>query len=401
MPTHALPFGNHIRRRPLLLALCLTAGLLPAQPLCGDCDGNGAGPTIVDALAAAQIAAGLVAPSPAQQLTCEVDGAAPISVVDALVLAQAAASLPVSLACQSGSPPAVTFLSPQPGGTYWICCEPWPIDTMIEVSDPDGDPVTLTAELSSDGGATWFLANTDPCQAERNPMVGVATVTPTVVNLRWLGDFSTPQPVTLRVTATDGLHAASASLSPLHIDPPGGPVCVCVGPPSIVFVLDAGDSMAAVDMATTLPGSAMPSRFEVARADVKRALENVACSFDTFGVIVFNAQVHSWQPTLMAPTTANVTAASAWLDTFVAGGPSPYTPGVTAALQLGPGYPANVRLFSDGTPDGGTAEVSAITAANTYGAGISAHQYGPVTAAAAALLADLAASNSGQVVVVP
>jgi hypothetical protein len=232
-------------------------------------------------------------------------------------------------------------------------------------------------------------------------MVGVATVTPTVVNLRWLGDFSTPQPVTLRVTATDGLHAASDSLSPLHIDPPGGPVCVCVGPPSVVFVLDAGDSMTAVDMATTLPGSAMPSRFEVARADVKRALENVACSFDTFGVIVFSAQVHSWQPTLMAPTAANVTAASAWLDTFVAGGPSPYTPGVTAALQLGPGYPANVRLFSDGTPDGGTAEVSAITAANTHGAGISAHQYGPVTAAAAALMADLAASNSGQVVVVP
>jgi hypothetical protein len=67
---------------------------------CGDCDLNGVFPTILDALQAAQMAAAILTPSPLQQLCCDVDSSAAITVLDALVMAQAAAALPVTLTCQ-------------------------------------------------------------------------------------------------------------------------------------------------------------------------------------------------------------------------------------------------------------------------------------------------------------
>lgn len=67
--------------------------------LCGDCNENQLGPDIIDALAAAQFAAGLSTPSPIQSLCCDVDSSTSITVIDALVIAQAAAGLMPSLSC--------------------------------------------------------------------------------------------------------------------------------------------------------------------------------------------------------------------------------------------------------------------------------------------------------------
>jgi hypothetical protein len=67
--------------------------------LCGDCNEDGNGPTVLDALAAAQMGAGLTSPSPSQEGCCDVDSSGSITVLDALVMAQDAAGLPATLSC--------------------------------------------------------------------------------------------------------------------------------------------------------------------------------------------------------------------------------------------------------------------------------------------------------------
>jgi hypothetical protein len=67
--------------------------------ICGDCDLNAAGPDILDALAAAQIAAGLLVPSPLQVACCDVNSSASVEILDALFIAQGAAGLSVTLVC--------------------------------------------------------------------------------------------------------------------------------------------------------------------------------------------------------------------------------------------------------------------------------------------------------------
>jgi hypothetical protein len=67
--------------------------------ICGDCDLNGVGPTIVDALTAAQLAAGLVVPTTPQTGCCDVDSSSTITILDALLIAQVAAGLSGTLAC--------------------------------------------------------------------------------------------------------------------------------------------------------------------------------------------------------------------------------------------------------------------------------------------------------------
>lgn len=67
--------------------------------LCGDCNLNGSGPDILDSLTAAQIAVGLVMPSPEQDLCCDVDFNSSINILDSLAMAQAAAGIPVTLMC--------------------------------------------------------------------------------------------------------------------------------------------------------------------------------------------------------------------------------------------------------------------------------------------------------------
>ena len=67
--------------------------------LCGDCDENGLGPDVIDALTAAQIAVGLITPTVVQAACCDVDISGIVDVVDALFIAQFAAGLPAILMC--------------------------------------------------------------------------------------------------------------------------------------------------------------------------------------------------------------------------------------------------------------------------------------------------------------
>ena len=66
---------------------------------CGDCDGNGIGPSILDALVASQIAVGLATPTFSQTYCCDVDASGAIDVLDALGMALAASGLPAALMC--------------------------------------------------------------------------------------------------------------------------------------------------------------------------------------------------------------------------------------------------------------------------------------------------------------
>ena len=69
------------------------------QTVCGDCDDNTMGPTVLDALVGAQLAAALLTPTLTQTGCCDVDSSGTITVLDALLMAQAAAALPVTLTC--------------------------------------------------------------------------------------------------------------------------------------------------------------------------------------------------------------------------------------------------------------------------------------------------------------
>jgi hypothetical protein len=67
---------------------------------CGDCDLDGQPATVLDALAAARLHAGLDTPASAQRrYCCDVDQDRAVTVLDALVMAQEAVGLPVVLDC--------------------------------------------------------------------------------------------------------------------------------------------------------------------------------------------------------------------------------------------------------------------------------------------------------------
>ena len=66
---------------------------------CGDCDSNGLGIDVLDALAAARIAAGVDTPSVAQTACCDTNSSSTVDVLDALQMAQAAAGLPAMPSC--------------------------------------------------------------------------------------------------------------------------------------------------------------------------------------------------------------------------------------------------------------------------------------------------------------
>lgn len=67
--------------------------------ICGDCNLNMMGPDVLDALAAAQVAAGLILPTPEQAACCDINVSGVVDVLDALGIAQAAAGLSITLVC--------------------------------------------------------------------------------------------------------------------------------------------------------------------------------------------------------------------------------------------------------------------------------------------------------------
>ena len=74
---------------------------LPSPPvpvICGDCSGNGVGPDIVDALVTAQMAASISVPGAVQE-ACDVNSSGQVEILDALLVAQSAAHLQITLSC--------------------------------------------------------------------------------------------------------------------------------------------------------------------------------------------------------------------------------------------------------------------------------------------------------------
>lgn len=77
---------------------------LNAQWQCGDCDHRGDGITIVDALNAAQMTAGLSTPTAIQQCICDVNNSGNVDILDALYIAQTSAGYQPTLNCPTTCP---------------------------------------------------------------------------------------------------------------------------------------------------------------------------------------------------------------------------------------------------------------------------------------------------------
>ena len=67
--------------------------------VCGDCDGNGQGPDVLDVLQTARVAAGLIVPSTWVGACCDVDSDLAVSILDALQLARMAVGQTSILTC--------------------------------------------------------------------------------------------------------------------------------------------------------------------------------------------------------------------------------------------------------------------------------------------------------------
>jgi hypothetical protein len=385
----------------ILLVLLLGASLAWAQ-VCGDCDLDGNAPTIIDALVAAQLAAGAAAATPPQTAACDVDSTHSITVVDALRMAQVSAGLPVTLSCPgAGSPPTCTILAPQPTDAWFTCgCGPIQGQVEVAVDDPDLDPVDLTFEYSLDGGVTWAPLESPLCGNDPNPILGVATPAPVVVYTFWV-EFTSASAGTIRVTATDGVLSSQASVTPVWFDPPWGPICVCLYDPSTVILVDRSASMGTGILATPIPGNPTPTPWEGACYDAQVQIASLGCR-DNFLLAVFDTAITYWQVDPRPATAAEKLAAQQWLDGLPPpAGSAAYSVAVDAVVNLQPNPVDHLMLLSDGQPALGYAEVAATTAANGGVAMIDTHLFGAIAGQPLTIMTDIAAQNGGMMVLYP
>jgi hypothetical protein len=190
------------------------------SPICGDCNGTGGLPaTILDALTAAQLAAGIAAPTTQQQCTCDVNTSGGIEVLDALTIAQASAGLPVTLTCGTAGPIDIALALLQPTGTD-------PVSLELDLCGPP--LVDLDVEYTTDAGVTFAPATAAPTSPLGNPAAGLA---PGTLVFEWDSGTDVPigsRPVTaaLRVNLADPASPAVASRTSATFDLQAG---TCAG----------------------------------------------------------------------------------------------------------------------------------------------------------------------------
>jgi hypothetical protein len=338
----------------LLLAVLLAA--CPAQP-CGDCDDDGAGPDLADALVAARISVGLVSPTGRQLVLCDVDASTSILTTDALVIAQLAAGLPgVPVHCRAPGPPSCAIVAPAPGPVAN------PVTVQVEVDDPEGDPVDVT--LHTVLGGAPFHAFPAPGSPMHNPARGVQVPAILTFEIDLGAGFpcAAAAGFDLQVVVEDW-HERSQCTSAGYTTTAGvAPVVgsLPVDPGSVVFVVDRSLGLGWGTSLLPVPGLPGATPWHGVQQAVTRALECLDPA-TRFGLVLFDQPLEVWQPDLVPATSANVAAASGWLSWQNPVGGITYPPAIGAALALGGGPPDQILLISSGDAYWGLAEVATVT----------------------------------------
>jgi hypothetical protein len=387
--------------RAILLVLLSAAG---TAQICGDCNGDGVGYTVVDALLAAQIDVGLVIPTPAHLVACEVDGAPGLTVLDALVLAQVAAGLPPPPGHACNRPPTCAILAPVPGpGPY-----AQPLGIEVRADDPDQDPLVLTVDASTDGGVTWTPLRMHLTSPSWNPAAAV----PAGSTLSFAADLTRPplrgQPgtVDVRVTVDDGRDTSTCTVwgvTTARADPEF--LGVPLGRDSVVFVLAADQAMTIVPVskALTYPGFTPATAWEALAEAVEDTILTLDPSSQTFGLVTHDGSFTMWRGWLELADPANQQAAIAWLRGHVPAGGTVYTPAASSGINIGGGPPNVIVMVEAGWPNEGLSALSGIIAANGGRVAISTCHADPWQPGSptAQLLQDLATLNGGTFIQLP
>ena len=212
-----------------------------------DCDLDGNVPTILDALTAAQLSAGALAPVGGEDDRCDLGGPAGVDILDALVYAQASAGLPVTIACDE-SRPTGTIEKPAAGATL-------PPEFLVELRgrDDQGDLLQFLVEVSVAGGP-WTTAPAAPGSPHPNPFDALPGSRDLVIDLAALtqpGDE-----IELRLTVSDAT-ASSESTSTFGIYPT--PALTVAAGEKVAFVFDRTSETVIRSTSILVPGVSTPT----------------------------------------------------------------------------------------------------------------------------------------------